>query len=60
MAISTKSVWPGSQRNAFASSGMRASETTKYVTSGYIGSSMNMARARSSPEKYAPFLVCEW
>src|SRR5581483_7412655 len=39
IGISTKSRAPSSQRNARASPGVRLSETTTYVTSGYAGSS---------------------
>src|SRR5262249_49234583 len=59
IATSTKSCAPSLQRKARASPRVRASDTTTQVTSGYEGSSPNMARARSSPEKYAPVTGCE-
>src|SRR5262249_11055408 len=51
IATSTKSCASSLQRKARASPRVRASETTTQVTSGYDGSSPNIARARSSPEK---------
>src|SRR5207344_2059973 len=60
IATSTKSCFSSLHRKARASPRERASDTTTQVTSGYDGSSPNMARARSSPEKYAPVTGCEW